>query len=585
MNHRSHSRWAPLRGAAWFALGFIALRVIYRVVFLGASGSGIVLWSVRPIHLDGPFRMISLFGPVTTGGLMSSLMDALPFALGILACGLLFSLLDVRRFLALAARARFARGILTALAIGVSTYPALVATWRSMRQIHRLRRERGGFSVLGPLFERTLERAAALGASMEVRGFGRRGDEPELDCSVPLSVRGLGLSHVGVTVFSDATFDLNLGELVLLTGATGSGKSSLLRSIVGLDSGVAAGAMTVGGADRASARIQTTATFVGYVPQNVRESFVATTVRGELAFSLVSQGFFSNAAINVRLREVVAALRLEALLEHPIESLSAGEAVVVALGAALVSRPTLLLLDEPFADLDAQQASHVVALLARLAHTTLMCIVVAEHRIGLVAPLADRRLHIEKGQVNEQIPPREPAPPFTSTPSFEASLITAPMTALVGPNGSGKTTHFFALAEANPTKVALVPEVLADFFVRDTVEAECRRSDHTAKAVPGTTKNLVSQLLSTPIDAEKHPRDLSSGQQMALAIAIALASGCPELLIDEPTRGLDASARANLAQLLRVVGRDHVVTIATHDAEFVRDLNAVTRSMTEAVTA
>jgi energy-coupling factor transport system ATP-binding protein len=580
MNHRSHSRWAPLWGAAWFALGFIALRVIYRVVFLGASGPGIVLWSGRPIHLDGPFRMISLFGPVTTGGLLSSVMDALPFALGILACGLLFSLLDVRRFLALAARARFARGILTALAIGVSTYPALVSTWRSMRQIHRLRRERGGFSVLGPLFERTLERASALGASMEVRGFGRRGDEPELDCSVPLSVRGLGLSHVGVTVFSDATFDLNLGELVLLTGATGSGKSSLLRSIVGLDSGFAAGAMTVGGADRATSRIQTTATFVGYVPQNVRESFVAATVRDELAFCLVSQGF-SNAAIDVRLREVVATLRLEALLERPIESLSAGEAVVVALGAALVSRPTLLLLDEPFADLDAQQASDVVALLARLAHTTQMCIVVAEHRIGLVAPLADRRLHIEKDQVNEQISLGEPAPPFNSTPSVEAP----PITALVGPNGSGKTTHFFALAEAHPTKVALVPEVLADFFVRDTVEAECRRSDHTSKAVPGTTKCLVSELLSTPLDAKKHPRDLSSGQQMVLAIAIALASGRPELLIDEPTRGLDASARANLAQLLRVVGRDHAVTIATHDSDFVRELNAVTHEMAEAVTA
>lgn len=583
ISHRTHSRWAPLRGAAWFALGFVVLRVVYRVVFLGASGPGIVLWSGRPVHLDGPFRMISLFGPVTTGGLLSSVMDALPFALGILACGLVFALIDVRRFLALAARARFARGILTALAIGVSTYPALVSTWRSMRQIHRLRRERGGFSVLGPLFERTLERASALGASMEVRGFGHRGGEPELDCSVPLSVRDLALRHGGVTVLSGASFDLALGELVLLTGATGSGKSSLLRSIVGLDAGVSVGAMAVGGADRARSRIASTSSFVGYVPQNVRESFVAATVRDELAFSLVSQGF-SNAAIDVRLREVVTTLRLEALLERAVESLSAGEAVVVALGAALVSRPTLLLLDEPFADVDAQQAAHVVALLARLAHATQMCIVVAEHRIALVAPVADRRLHIEKGQVSEEILPTSPtgsSPVDPSTWPVEAPAITA----LVGPNGLGKTTRFFALAEANPTQVALVPEVLADFFVRDTVDAECRRSDHTAHTVPGTTKSLVNALLSTPLDAGKHPRDLSSGQQMALAIAIALASGCPELLIDEPTRGLDASARANLAQLLREVAHDHAVAIATHDADFVRELNAVTHTITEAVTA
>jgi energy-coupling factor transport system ATP-binding protein len=217
-----------------------------------------------------------------------------------------------------------------------------------------------------------------------------------------------------------------------------------------------------------------------------------------------------------------------------------------------------------------------------------MCIFVAEHRIGLVAPLADRRLHIEKGQVSEQI---LPSPTVDSTPAdsfaslVEAPTITAPMTALVGPNGSGKTTRFFALAEANPAQVALLPEVLADFFVRDTVDAEYRRSDHTARTAPGTTKSLVNALLSTPVDAEKHPRDLSSGQQMALAIAIAMASGCPELLIDEPTRGLDASARANLAQLLREVARDHVVTIATHDADFVRELNATTLTMAEAVTA
>ncbi|MEN9751910.1 MAG: hypothetical protein RLZZ600_957, partial [Actinomycetota bacterium] len=271
MIHRSHSRWAPLRGALWFAFGFVALRLLYRVVFLGASGSGVVLWNGRPIHLDGPFRFISIFGPITTGGLWSSFIDALPFALGIVACGLAFSLLDVRRFLALASRARLARGILTALAIGVSTYPALVTTWRSMRQIHRLRRERGGFSTLGPLFERTLERASTLGASMEARGFTRRRHDVELDCATPLSIRNLELN-------------CDLGDFVLLTGATGSGKTTLLRSIVGLVPMDSLGQILVGGEDRAAMPIAGSAGFIGYVPQNVRDSFVATTVREELAF-------------------------------------------------------------------------------------------------------------------------------------------------------------------------------------------------------------------------------------------------------------------------------------------------------------
>jgi energy-coupling factor transport system ATP-binding protein len=380
-------------------------------------------------------------------------------------------------------------------------------------------------------------------------------------------------------VLSQVSFTLALGELVLLTGATGSGKSSLLRSIVGLDagttsapaSGLASASIEIGGADRAETRVANTATFIGYVPQNVRESFVASTVRDELAFSLVSQGF-SNAAIDVRLREVVEALRLDALLERPIEALSAGEAVIVCLGAALVNRPTLLLLDEPFADLDAQQAAHVLTLLTHLAHTTQMCILVAEHRIALVEPLADRRLHIDKGQISEVFTPE--FEPSSSVESTDSALGSPRIFALVGPNGSGKTTQFFARAQADSRNVALVPEVLADFFVRDSVAAECRRSDHTARALPGTTKSLFMSLFLAPVDDHKHPRDLSSGQQMALAIAIASAGGCSELLVDEPTRGLDAQARAHLAVLLRTVALDHQVTIATHDAEFVGSLNA-----------
>lgn len=565
MNYRSHSRWAPLRGAAWFALGFIIIRVLYRVVFLGANGSGIVLWSGRPIHLDGPFRLISLFGPVTTGGIWSSIVDALPFALGILACGAAFALLDVRRFLALAARARFARGILTALAIGVATYPALVATWRSMRQIHRLRRERGGFSVLGPLFERTLERASTLGESMEVRGFGRRSPRAELDCSFPASVNQLTLAHGATTVASGLSFTLELGDFVLVTGRTGAGKSTLLRALAGLHSDIPSGVIKVGGADRATLSLADSASFVGYVPQMVRNSFVAATVREELSFGLISQGF-SRGQVDIRLREIITALRLDHLLDRPVEALSAGEAVLVALGAALVTRPTLLLLDEPFADLDAEQSAHIAALLHRLATSTQMCIVVAEHRTALLAASASKV--VELAQVVELV-------------ETTGEQTTHHITALVGPNGSGKTTRLFTRAQAEGASVALVPEALADFFVRDTVTAECLRSDHTAKAPSGTTKSQFSRLIDQSEHLlHLHPRDLSAGQQLALAIAIqAVASPC-EFLIDEPTRGLDTCVRGQLIELLRAASRTCAVTVATHDADFVRDLHAEVVSVT-----
>ncbi len=579
ISSRTHSRWAPLRSAAWFALGFIALRLLYRVLFLGANGSGLVLYSGRPIHLDGPFRFISILGPVTTGGLWSAIVDAVPFAAGILFIGLAVSLVDVRNALSRVATWPLGRGVLTALAIGISTYPSLVTTWRSMRQMHRLRRERGGLSVLGPLFERTLERASTLALSMEVRGFGRAAREPELDCNAPLALDGLCLGFNGREVLRDGTARFGLGELVLLTGATGSGKSTLLRAIAGLHQSSsltsASGHLRVGGVDRFTTSVATSSTFIGYVPQNVRDSFVASTVKEELSFALRMQRMPAP-AIEVRLHEVVTTLRLDALLNRRVEELSSGEAVIVALGAALVSRPTLLLLDEPLADLDSDQTSHVVALLRRLAHTTLMTIIIAEHRTHAFTSMPVKNLHLADSRLSF-----ESRPVSEASPAEPRSIGAPAITALVGPNGSGKTTRLFSMALADPAGTALVPESLGDFFVRDTVSAECARSDATARVSPGTTLALLRDVLEVDGSTlERHPRDLSAGQQLALAIAVALAAHPTHLLIDEPTRGLDATARHNLMQLLKSVSSRVQVTIASHDAHFVRDLEAIPEQVT-----
>jgi len=570
---RNHSRWAPLRLALWAALWFIVIRLMYRIVFLGASGGGFTLWNLHPIHLPGPFSLITVGGRVTTGGLISTVTDALPFAALIVAFGLLFSLVDARRLIAEAARFRFGRGFLTAVAIGVATYPSLVTSWRSIRQVHRFRREAGRLSVFAPLFERTVERSQTLAASMEVRGFGHSGPQPEPDCSRPLSTSALSLGFSSLTegaAIKVPTITLALGEVVLLEGATGSGKTTLLRAIAGLhtgfDHGAFSGTIQVGGLERALVATADTASFVGFVSQHVRDSFVTATVAEELSFGLQMQGM-PRAAREVRLREVVSVLGLDALLERRVESLSAGQAVLVAIGAALATRPTLLLLDEPFADVDARQSHLIADTLAHLAAHTQMCIVIAEHRTAFVARLATRTIRLS--------PPTESRSPVEATSASGMSVPEHPITALVGPNGCGKTTRLVAHASANPTTVTLIPEDLGDFFTRDTVARELARSDHTARTAPGTTDALFSALLGSTVDKRMHPRDLSAGQQLALALAIGLAGDPRELLIDEPTRGLDAEARASLAALLRAAADQTAITIASHDDQFIDAISAV----------
>ncbi|WP_197364640.1 AAA family ATPase, partial [Streptomyces clavuligerus] len=91
--------------------------------------------------------------------------------------------------------------------------------------------------------------------------------------------------------------------------------------------------------------------------------------------------------------------------------------------------------------------------------------------------------------------------------------------------------------------------------------------DEDAGAAPGSCRALVSELLPG-LDDSAHPRDLSEGQRLALALAVVLTARPPLLLLDEPTRGLDYAAKARLVKVLReLAAAGHTVVLATHDVE------------------
>ncbi|MBT2395319.1 ABC transporter ATP-binding protein [Streptomyces sp. ISL-100] len=166
--------------------------------------------------------------------------------------------------------------------------------------------------------------------------------------------------------------------------------------------------------------------------------------------------------------------------------------------------------------------------------------------------------------------------------------------ALMGRNGAGKSTLLSALVGMiEPTtgtitvggrtphltrprdmvrEVGLVPQEPRDLLYADTVAAECAAADSDAGADPGTCRSLVAELLPG-IQDDTHPRDLSEGQRLALALALVLTGRPPLLLLDEPTRGLDYAAKARLVGLLRdLATQGHAIILATHDVELAAEL-------------
>ncbi|GGZ11194.1 ABC transporter ATP-binding protein [Streptomyces poonensis] len=166
--------------------------------------------------------------------------------------------------------------------------------------------------------------------------------------------------------------------------------------------------------------------------------------------------------------------------------------------------------------------------------------------------------------------------------------------ALMGRNGAGKSTLLGTLVGlVQPTagtvrvggavphrtaprdlvrRVGLVPQEPRDLLYADTVAAECAAADEDAGAAPGTCRALVTGLLPG-VDDDTHPRDLSEGQRLALALAVVLTARPPLLLLDEPTRGLDYAAKSRLVTVLRTLAAEgHAIVLATHDVELAAEL-------------
>jgi energy-coupling factor transport system ATP-binding protein len=182
----------------------------------------------------------------------------------------------------------------------------------------------------------------------------------------------------------------------------------------------------------------------------------------------------------------------------------------------------------------------------------------------------------------------------TALAEVDLTLHEGEVVAVMGRNGAGKSTLLHQLVGLRPPdrgsvrvrgeppsgmkpadavrSVGLVPQDAGALLGAETVAAECAASDADAGLPAGTTRVVLDRLLPG-LPTGVHPRDLSEGQRLALALAVVVAPAPPLLLLDEPTRGLDYGAKARLGASLRsLAAAGHAVVVATHDVELAAEV-------------
>jgi zinc/manganese transport system ATP-binding protein len=211
-----------------------------------------------------------------------------------------------------------------------------------------------------------------------------------------LEIDGVSVRLGGRQILDEVRFSIGPGEFVGLIGSNGAGKTTLLRVILGLQPAVA-GQVLIGGETGPGGRGQ-----VGYVPQKIHLD-PDMPVRARDLVGLGLDGHRLGVPRPSRRKrqvidEMLAAVDATRFADQRVGSLSGGEQQRVMIAHALVSRPRLLLLDEPLANLDISSAQEIISLLAKISRQQQVSVLISAHEMNALLPVMDRVVYMAGGR-------------------------------------------------------------------------------------------------------------------------------------------------------------------------------------------
>lgn len=429
---------------------------------------------------------------------------------------------------------------------------------------------------------------------------------------------------------SNITFNVSKGNLILLCGKSGCGKSTVAKLLNGLIpnfvEGDFSGKVKIKGRETKQIEMYELAETVGSVFQNPKTQFFNLDTDGELYFGLENKGEELSTASR-RVNGVIEELSIKDLLNRKVFELSGGEKQVLAIASVYATNPDIYVFDEPSANIDKIGITKIRNILQHIKSQG-KTVIIAEHRLYYIMDLIDKAVYLEDGKINKiylgdefrNIDDKQRKE--MGLRSFEATLSNDLVTdfeycqkdellikdlsyckrdnfilkginlsankgdiiGITGSNGVGKSTLgkcicgllkesgggilYKGKKVTYKKRLEICYMVMQDVVHQLFANSVIEEFNIIDKKISTNTITDVLEEVNLSEYKNKHPLCLSGGQMQRLAVATGIFSNKDIMIFDEPTSGLDYANMIEISNLIKKISDNKIIFIITQDDEF-----------------